>query len=370
MKIVIFGLTISSAWGNGHATLLRGLFRALHAGGHEVHFFERNTPYYAAHRDAQSFPYVNLHLYSDWLEVITEARQELLDCDAGIITSYCQDGAAASELLLDVRPPRTVFYDMDTPVTLSRLELGESVSYLPPGGLADFDLVLSYTGGRSLDLIRTKLGAQRVSPLYGWVDPDAYFPAATEPRYQSSLSYLGTYSADRQAAFEELFIMPARQLNGSRFVVGGAMYQDADSWPSNVDHFEHVAPPDHRAFYSSSAVTLNITRASMAAMGYCPSGRIFEASACGIAVLSDYWGGLETFLEPGKEILLAASTKDVLSALSMDNNEIKRIGKAGRERTLDCHTAAIRTRTLIDLLENRGEALRNSEPDLSLVEEV
>lgn len=363
MKFVVFGLSISSAWGNGHATLLRGLFRALHQKGHEVHFFERDVPYYAVNRDATSFPFVYLHLYSDWESVAAVAKSELASADVAIVTSYCADGAAASQFVLDVKPSRTVFYDMDTPVTLSRLERGDPVPYLPADGLRDFDLVLSYTGGRALDELRRKLSARSVATLYGWVDPDTYYHVTPVPNYAADLSYLGTYSQDREEAFNELFLGAARLLPSAKFSVGGAMYQNMGNWPANVRHFEHVAPPEHRAFYSSSPLTLNVTRASMAAMGYCPSGRLFEAAACGTLVLSDWWVGLDTFFTPGEQILIARNVEDTMAALSLDAAEIARMAGEARQRTLDCHSARARAQTLLDLLEQPPASV--VEPDMS-----
>ena len=351
MRIVVFGLSISSAWGNGHATLLRGIFRALHSSGHEVHFFERDTPYYAAHRDAISFRFAQLHLYSDWASIFPRARKLLLEADAGVVTSYCPDGVRACELVLNSGISRTVFYDMDTPVTLSRLDRGEAVPYLPQEGLAGFDLVLSYTGGPALDQVRERLRASHVAALYGWVDPEAHHRVPADDRFRAQLSYLGTYSADRQAAFEELLLGPARQLPESTFVVGGAMYPTPECWPGNVRHFSHVAPPHHAAFYSSSPLTLNITRASMAAMGFCPSGRLFEAAACGTAVMSDWWTGLDTFFKPGEEILIARSSSDAIAVTTEDVRELERIGARARERTLDCHTAEVRAREFMTLIE-------------------
>jgi spore maturation protein CgeB len=351
MKIVVFGLSISSAWGNGHATLLRGLFTALHQRGHEVHFFERDVPYYASHRDATSFPFVLLHLYSDWADALQIARRELSGADVGIVTSYCADGVSASELVLETRPSRTVFYDMDTPVTLGRLDRGESVPYLPAGGLADFDLVLSYTGGRAVEQLQEKLSARSVGTLYGWVDPDLYYHVPPVPTYAADLSYLGTYSQDREDAFNQLLLSTAYRLPETRFIVGGAMYQNTESWPSNVRYFEHVSPPEHRSFYSSSQLTLNVTRSSMAVMGYCPSGRLFEAAACGTLVLSDWWEGLDTFFKPGEEILVARDSDDTLAALALDEAEKGRIARRAREKTLDCHTAAARVETLLNLLD-------------------
>lgn len=352
MTIVVFGLSISSAWGNGHATLLRGLFRSLHAAGHTVHFFERDAPYYAQHRDSSSFSYVHLHIYNDWGTIASRARSLLSRADAAIVTSYCPDARPASALLFDAQIPRTLFYDMDTPVTFSRLYKGEDVPYLPERGLADFDLVLSYTGGRAIKELKTRLHAREVAPLYGWVDPEHYFPVSASNTFRADLSYLGTYSEDRQPALETLFIAPARESPSRSFSIGGAMYPAVASWPPNVRHFDHVAPREHPAFYCSSPVTLNITRASMAAMGYCPSGRLFEAAACGAVILSDSWEGLNEFFEPGEEILLARTTGDSLQALSLDGAELARIARRARERALSCHTAQIRARRLLSLIES------------------
>ena len=351
MKIVIFGLSISSAWGNGHATLLRGLFRELHHSGHQVHFFERDVPYYAAHRDAVDLSFVTIHFYTDWNHILPIARALLADADVGMVTSYCPDGVAACALICESKYLRTVFYDMDAPVTLRRLSEGEVVPYLPPDGLKYFDLVLSYTGGPALQEIRNRLGAQYVATLYGWVDPSIYYPVERSSKFEADLSYLGTYSQDRHSTLTELLIMPATRLQNHRFLIGGAMYPDRKSWPSNVRHFEHVSPPEHCAFYCSSPLTLNVTRGSMAAMGYCPSGRLFEAAACGTAVLSDNWLGLDSFFTPGNEILLASSTAEAMDAIASDRALLAQVGARARERALDCHTAAIRARRLIELIE-------------------
>ncbi len=268
-----------------------------------------------------------------------------------MITSYCPDAIAASELIADLAPPRTAFYDMDTPVTLSKLENGEAVPYIPKMGLGAFDLVLSYTGGRALDLLVSQLGARRVAPLYGWVDPEIYHPGAMSPWFEADLSYLGTYSADRQHQLDNLLLTSARLLPDKHFLIAGAMYPNRSDWPTNIRHYDHVAPPDHRAFYSSSPLTLNLTRASMAAMGYCPSGRLFEAAACGAAVLSDWWQGLDSFFTPGEEIMVATSTEDTLQALQFGPGDLSAIAARARQRTLDCHTADLRAERFIQLLE-------------------
>ncbi len=363
MKIVIFGLSVTSSWGNGHATLLRGLFRALHHMGHEIHFFERDTPYYAAHRDLATLPSATIHLYSDWDAIVQEACRELSDADVGMVTSYCQDGRAASELVRDSRLWRKAFYDMDTPVTLSQLDKGESVPYLPNGGFAGFDIVFSYTGGLALERLRNLLGAKRAAALYGWVDPEVYFQVPPEPKFACKLSYLGTYAADRQQALMDLLVKPAEKLEHHQFLVGGAMYQGTQLWPKNIRLIDHVSPSDHRAFYSSCPITLNITRGSMAAMGYCPSGRLFEAAACGTAVMSDDWDGLDTFFTPGEEIMIVRSTAEAMEAVTSDSDQLSRIGSRARERALSCHTAELRASRLMTLLDQLpDESSSFSEP--------
>jgi spore maturation protein CgeB len=355
MNIVIFGLSISSAWGNGHATLLRGLFRALHEQGHSVDFFERDTPYYAAHRDVTSVPFARLHLYSDWDQNLAAARQALSHADIGVVTSYCPDGIAAAALVLEAKLPRTIFYDMDAPVTLSRLARGEVVPYIPSHGLGDFDLVLSYTGGRALDELRTRLNARRAATLYGWVDPAVHHRVDSCAKFAVDLSYLGTYSADRQEALENLLLEPARRLKSRNFIIAGAMYPNPRLWPENCRYLEHVAPPHHATFYSSSPLTLSVTRGDMAAMGYCPSGRLFEAAACGTAVLSDFWEGLDTFFEPGTEILIASGSSDAVAAITKDRAELEEVGARARARVLDCHTAGIRAQRFIELAQNPSD---------------
>jgi spore maturation protein CgeB len=351
MRLVIFGLSVSSSWGNGHATLWRGMIRALVRRGHETVFYERDVPYYAEHRDLTALDGLRLELYSDWDEARRRAEADLRSADAGIVTSYCADGAAACELVRASRASVRIFYDLDTPVTLQRLSRGEQVPYLPRDGLRGFDLVLSYTGGDALRQLRTRLGAERVAPLYGHVDPDQHRPVRAQRRFRADLSYLGTYAADRQPALEELLLRPARQLRSKRFLVAGALYPDGFPAEQNVRWLPHLTPGLHAAFFSSSALTLNITRRAMAEAGWCPSGRLFEAAACGTPILSDWWKGLDNFYAPGREILIARSAADTVAALGIGAGELRQIARAARERTLDEHTAAHRAAEFERLLE-------------------
>jgi spore maturation protein CgeB len=351
MKLVIFGLTISSSWGNGHATLWRGLCRALARAGHRVTFFERDVPYYAGNRDLHELPGGNLILYDQWQDVISRARQELVGADVGMVTSYCPDGLAATALLLDGACGLRVFYDLDTPVTLSRLSRGESVSYIGERGFVDFDLVLSFTGGRALEVLRERLGARLVAPLYGHVDPQVHRPVGALARYCCALSYLGTYAAERQAGLNALFVEPARRRAKQRFLIGGAQYPHDFPWSENIYFVRHLPPSEHPAFFSSSRLTLNVTRPDMAGMGFCPSGRLFEATAAGAAVITDDWEGLEAFFTPGREMLVAHSGSDVVDSLDLADSDISRVAAAGRERTLAEHTSDRRAAELLLLLD-------------------
>lgn len=359
MRLVIFGLTVSSSWGNGHATLWRGMLKALAARGHKATFYEKDVPYYASTRDGWSVPDgIAVRLYADLNEIAREAARACDGADVVIITSYCPDGRRLSQLAVDSRAALKVFYDLDTPVTLNALSTGANVSYLPSHGLSDFDVVLSYTGGRALAELQTRLGARWVQPLYGWVDPDLHRLAAAMPEFASDLSYLGTYAEDRQRTLEELFLKTARANPDRRFAIGGAQYPEHFPWVENIFFVRHLPPALHPAFFSSSRVTLNVTRQAMAAYGFCPSGRLFEAAACGTPLVTDTWNGLDDFFSFGTEILPANTSADVQAVLQLTDEELQRIAASARERTLAEHTAAARAITLESILEQavRGDA--------------
>src|ERR1041384_453598 len=329
MKIVFFGLTISSSWGNGHATLLRGLFKSLTARRHEIVFFEHDVPYYAAHRDLVEMPGVELFLYDDWHDIAPRARQVIAESDVAVVTSYCPDGIDATEIVASSNVNLSVFYDLDTPVTLDALQNGEQLAYIGPRKLADFDLVLSYTGGAALTALRNELDARRVVPLFGSVDPDIHHPAPALSRYEADFSYLGTYARDRQSLVERLFIQVARRMPDRRFILGGSKYPIDFPWQQNIWYVQHVPPLAHAAFFSSSPLTLNVTRGAMARMGYCPSGRLFEAAACGAAMVSDEWDGLDSFFEAGRALIVARTTDDVIAAMQLPPDELASIAQAG-----------------------------------------
>jgi len=302
-------------------------------------------------------------LYPEWQAVRARALADAARSDVVIVGSYCPEGARIGEEVLGLHGPLHVFYDLDTPVTLENLQ-GRGVEYLAAGQIPDYDLYLSFTGGEILRELETAWGARRARPLYGCVDPVVYARVPPRPEYQCRLSYMGTHSADRRHKLEQLFLEPARQLPKERFLLAGSLYPREWSWPPNVARFDHVAPSGHPALYSSSRATLNITRDGMARAGYCPSGRFFEAAACGTPILSDWWEGLDEFFGP-EEIAVVRNETDVLAVLSWDDAELARMAARARQRTLDEHTGEDRARQLILHLEEAAAA-RNSRSSMEV----
>jgi spore maturation protein CgeB len=344
MRLVVLGLSLSSSWGNGHATTYRALLKAFAARGHEVTFLERDVAWYrGAHRDLADPDWCNLVFY-DGVPDVSRLRRLIAAADAVVVGSYVPDGVTIGRLVQDWATGVTAFYDIDTPVTLGKLERDDN-EYIAPDLIPGYDLYLSFTGGPTLDLLERRYGSPAARALYCSVDPAAY-PAS--PRIDRwDLSYLGTYSPDRQTVLDRLLIEPARRAPHLRFAVAGPQYPAGIEWPSNVERFEHVGPVDHPEFYASSRFTLNVTRADMVRAGWSPSVRLFEAGSCAVPVISDRWDGLSSLFEPGRDILLADGPDDVLAILSgTDTNRARAIGESGRARILAEHTADHRAREL------------------------
>jgi spore maturation protein CgeB len=333
LRIVLVGLSITSSWGNGHATNYRGLVRALAGRGHDVLFLERDVPWYAANRDLAEPPWGRTELYRSVEELRDGFAGEIAEADLIVLGSYVPDGIEVGELLLEHAQGIVAFYDIDTPVTLAAVRRA-SCEYLTPQLASRYDLYLSFTGGPMLRRLERELGVRRARAFYCFVDPEAYAPRDVEERW--ALGYLGTYGADRQPALERLLCEPARSRPELRFAVAGPQYPADVIWPPNVDRIEHLAPPEHPEFYAAQRFTLNVTRADMRAAGWSPSVRLFEAAACGVPVISDHWQGLETFFTPGREILLE-NTLHHLQTTTPDQAEA--IGAQARARVLAEHTA-------------------------------
>ncbi|WP_347271120.1 CgeB family protein [Rhizorhabdus histidinilytica] len=339
MKLVVLGLTLSSSWGNGHATTYRALLDAFAARGHDILFLERDMPWYAEQRDLVDPTYCRLAFYRDTAELRRWSRA-ISAADAVIVGSYVPDGIQVGRYVQDVAEGVTAFYDIDTPVTLARLER-DDCSYLSADLVAGYDVYLSFTGGPMLRQIELRYGSPATRALYCSVDPDAY-PVLDLPK-RWDLTYLGTYSPDRQPMLERLLVEPARQRPDLRFAVAGPQYPPDIAWPANVERIDHLPPAEHAAFYNSSRYTLNVTRADMVAAGWSPSVRLFEAAATATPIISDVWPGIGTLLEPDREIILAEHGDRVLRILDQDRREI---GRAARERVLHSHSAAHRAAEL------------------------
>jgi spore maturation protein CgeB len=336
LRIVVLGLSLSSSWGNGHATTWRALLRAFAARGHDVLFLERDTPWYAAQRDLPEPGFCRLALYRD-LGELSRWQEEIAAAHAVILGSFVPEGVAVGRFVQQVARGATAFYDIDTPVTLAKLARGDH-EYLSPEMIRGFDLYLSFTGGPMLDRLMRRYGAPEARVLYCSVDNAAYRPLQVPHRWD--LSYLGTYSPDRQPTLERLLLEPARQAPELRFAVAGPQYPGDITWPPNVEYLEHVPPADHAAFYAASRFTLNVTRVDMIHAGWSPSVRLFEAAACGTPVISDAWDGLDTLFVPGKEILLAKEPQTVLGALlGLSEDDRRHMAAAARQRALLEHTA-------------------------------
>lgn len=344
MNIVFLGLSITSSWGNGHATTYRGLVRELARRGHDVLFLERDVPWYAANRDMPRPPYGRTELYGSLEELKDRFAGEVRTADLVVVGSYVPEGIAVGAWAIGTARGIPAFYDIDTPVTMARVQRGDC-EYLTSELIPRYRLYLSFTGGPVLRLLERRYGSPAARVLYCSVDPEQYHPEPRPPRWD--LGYIGTYSEDRQGQLDCLMLEPARRWSGGAFVVAGPLYPESIEWPPNVERIAHLPPGAHREFYASQRVTLNVTRADMRAAGYSPSVRLFEAAACGTPIVSDYWKGLESVFEIEREILVAHSPDDTLRLLrATRNGNLDDIAARARERVLKEHTAARRAAQL------------------------
>ena len=355
LDIVILGLSLSSSWGNGHATTYRSLVKGLYQEGHSVDFLERDVSWYAENRDLESSPHCSLHFYQNTQELKEEYRRLILNADLVIIGSYLKNGVDIGHWVGEQALGVTAFYDIDTPVTMDKLA-NEDYEYIEPELIPKFDLYLSFSGGSILQKLEQEYGANKAKPFYCSVDPDLYYPEERNMQWQ--LGYLGTYSDDRQPTLDELLIQTAEKRESGSFVVAGPQYPSTIKWPENVKRIEHLPPDKHRKFYNRQGFTLNVTRAAMIDAGFSPSVRLFEAAACATPIISDFWEGLDKLFEPGHEILIARSTQDVLHYLKeYSEKERKLMGKRARKKVLNEHSSRERAKQLIGYIEELKEVV-------------
>ncbi|HEU4496352.1 MAG TPA: glycosyltransferase [Flavobacterium sp.] len=344
MKIVCIGLSITSSWGNGHATTYRALLKEFSKLGHDILFLEKDVPYYATNRDMPDPGFCSLGLYESNTELKDKYAQEIAGADAVIVGSYVQQGVEVGDWVTQAAQGITAFYDIDTPVTLAKLKRGD-FEYINPQLISRYDLYLSFSGGPILKYLEDYFGSPASRALYCSVDPDLYFPEKKPASWD--LGYLGTFSTDRQPTLDELLCRTAEALEGKKFVVAGPQYPSEIKWTENVQRIDHLPPSEHRDFYNTQKFTLNVTRADMIQAGYSPSVRLFEAAACGVPIISDYWDGIESVFIPGKEILIARSAGEVQEyLLSINESERLEIGESARQKVLKRHTAKARAEEL------------------------
>lgn len=340
LNIVFLGLSITSSWGNGHATTFRGLVRELYRRGHTVSFLERDVPWYAQNRDLKDPEYCTVSLYNSLEELYEQHANRVKNADIVVVGSYVPDGIAVGEWVCKVAQGGKCFYDIDTPVTLAKLERN-NCAYITKELIGKYDLYLSFTGGRTLNFLEVSYGAPAAKALYCSFDPEYYFPESIAKQWD--LGYLGTYSDDRQPPLKALMLDAAQYFEQGRFVVAGPQYPEDIVWPQNVQRIAHLPPQEHRQFYNAQRFTMNITRADMIQAGYSPSVRLFEAAACGTPIISDYWEGLSEIFVPNKEILIARSKDDTLRYMKLLTEDQRlEIGQKAREKVLKAHTAAHR----------------------------
>jgi spore maturation protein CgeB len=342
-RIVVLGLSLSSSWGNGHATTWRALLAALAAQGHDILFLERDVPWYAKNRDLVDPTYCGLRFYSE-VDDLVRFKSEIRGADLVVVGSFVPDGVAVIDFVQREAVGLTAFYDIDTPVTMAALRV-DRCTYLAPEQVSQFDLYLSFTGGPVLRRLEVEFGARMAREFYCSVDEQAYHPLDVAKRWD--VGYLGTYSTDRQPMLVELLFGAAARLPERRFVVAGSLYPDSIIWPDNVTHIPHLAPHQHAAFYSSLRIALNVTRADMIAAGFSPSVRLFEAAACGVAIASDDWPGLSSMFTPRVEIEVVGRTQDIIDMISRSDAVLAEMGQAGRSRVLSTHTARHRSEQLM-----------------------
>lgn len=348
LDIVIIGLTLSSSWGNGHATTYRALLKGLADEGHRVLFLERDVAWYANNRDLPHPDFCRLALYDDIPQMIASHGEAIRAADAVIVGSYVPEGAAVIDAVAALNPACFCFYDIDTPVTLAKLARGED-EFLAPQQIRDFDIYFSFTGGPLLKVIENRYGVRQALPLYCSVDAALYGNTGEAPEWD--LGYLGTYSPDRQPTLERLLLEPARRLPEKRFVVAGPQYPDDIDWPDNVERIDHLPPAAHASFYSRQRFTLNVTRADMIAAGWSPSVRLFEAAACAAPIISDHWEGLDALFPEDEAILIARDTDSVVSALTtLGDDQRRRMGENARAIVLAGHTGRARAVELADAI--------------------
>lgn len=364
LNIAFFGSSLVSSYWNGAATYYRGLIRALHTRGHRVTFYEPDAFDRQAHRDLPEVPWARVVVYpgddeGGALRCVDEARA------ADVLVKA--SGVGVFDALLEAAIPAarradalSVFWDVDAPATLDRLRFtpADPFRVLVPR----YDVIFTYGGGDPVVRGYKALGARRCVPVYNALDPDTHFRVGPEQRFVADLAFLANRLPDREARADTFFFEVATGLSGQRFLLGGSGWQDRPM-PRNVAYIGHVGTAHHNAFNSTPRVVLNVARDSMAAVGFSPATRVFEAAGAAACMITDSWDGIELFLDPGREVLVARDGGDVIHHLAaLTEARARAIGEAARRRVLAHHTYAERARQVEALLTTDLPTFENAAP--------
>ncbi len=359
MRIAFYGSSLLSAYWNGAATYYRGILKALAGAGHHIVFYEPDAYGRQEHRDIDPPDWAEVVVYPATEEGVARAFEAGRDADlvvkangVGVFDAWLEAAVAS----LTSSRTTTVFWDVDAPATLDAMNSGANPALraLVPR----YGLILTYGGGPEVVAAYTALGARRCVPIYNALDPETHHPVTPRKRFICDLAFLGNRLPDREARVDQFFFEPARMLPNWRFLLGGNGWDDK-AMPGNVGYLGHVYTADHNALNCSAKAVLNINRDSMARVGFSPPTRIFEAAGAGACIISDRWQGIEQFLEPGREILMAASGAEVADLLAgLSDAEAAAIGAAARRRVLAEHSYGRRAVQLLAALDEMGVAAK------------
>src|ERR1041384_2802644 len=360
MRICVFGSSITSSYWNGAATYYRGMYKQLHALGHQVTFAEPDAYGRQQKRDAGDFAYVNSIVYRNAEEIPALLEQA---AEGDLVVKHSGVGVfdeLLEEKVLECRSDTTkvAFWDVDAPATLARIENNSADPFRAL--LQEYDFIFTYGGGPPVVEHYTRLGAANCYPIYNALDPETHHPVPPDPELACDLLFVGHRLPDRERRVEEFFLRAAELASEFRFALGGEGWE-GKRLPANVRWIGHVGTGDHNRVNCSARMVLNINRDSMAGVGFSPPTRVFEAAGAGACMITDRWAGIETFFAPGKEILVAASAEEIVSYLyTISADKARQIGAGMRERALRDHTYALRAQEFDSIVENAFESVASA----------
>jgi len=352
MKVFVFGSSIVSSYWNGAATYYRGIYKQLHALGHQVTFAEPDAYGRQQKRDAGDFSYVNSIVYKAE-EDLPALLQSACACD--LIIKHSGVGvfdALLESQVLEYRSEKTkvAFWDVDAPATLERVERNPQDQFRRL--IPEYDFIFTYGGGPPVVEHYRALGAANCHPIYNGLDSETHHPVPAEPALQCDLVFVGHRLPDRERRVQEFFLRAAELAPEFQFVLGGEGWA-GKAMPKNVRWIGHVGTDDHNRVNCSARMVLNINRDSMAGVGFSPPTRVFEAAGAGACLISDQWTGIKTFFKPGHEILVASNAEDVVRYLrDISAGEASQIGHNMRERALQEHTYQLRAKQFDEIVTN------------------